>query len=126
MLLRCCGAGDGAACVAHACGGTRAVVAGGHSATTVANPPRSLLSPLLLLRRDREGKVVSVYRKKFVIHVERVTIDRANGAPVQAGIHPSNCQIIKPKIDADRTAMIERKAAGRQERSKHKDLKLMD
>lgn len=29
--------------------------------------------------KGREGKVLSVYRRKFVIHVDRVTTDKANG-----------------------------------------------
>lgn len=29
--------------------------------------------------KGREGKVVSVYRKKFVVHIERVTREKANG-----------------------------------------------
>lgn len=29
---------------------------------------------------DREGKVTQVYRKKFVIHVERISKDRPNGS----------------------------------------------
>ncbi|MFN3503765.1 MAG: 50S ribosomal protein L24, partial [Allorhizobium sp.] len=28
----------------------------------------------------RDGKVTTVYRKKFVIHLDRVTRDKANGA----------------------------------------------
>merc|ERR1712217_233774 len=31
---------------------------------------------------DREGKVTQVYRKKWRIHVERVTRDKANGQTV--------------------------------------------
>lgn len=31
------------------------------------------------LNKGREGKVTQVYRKKFCIHVERVTRDKANG-----------------------------------------------
>jgi large subunit ribosomal protein L26e len=30
--------------------------------------------------RNREGKVTSVYRKRYVIHIERVNRDKANGA----------------------------------------------
>jgi large subunit ribosomal protein L26e len=67
--------------------------------------------------KGREGKVLAVYRKKFVIHVERVTVDKANGAPAQAGIHPSNVVITKLKIDNDRKALLERKAAGRKQRA---------
>ncbi len=29
--------------------------------------------------KGREGKVVQVYRKKFVIHVERITREKVNG-----------------------------------------------
>lgn len=29
--------------------------------------------------KGREGKVTAVYRKKFVVHIERVTKDKANG-----------------------------------------------
>jgi large subunit ribosomal protein L26e len=35
------------------------------------------------------GKVVQVYRKKFVIHIERIQREKANGAQVPVGIHPS-------------------------------------
>ena len=58
----------------------------------------------------REGKVTSVYRKKFVIHVERVTRDKANGAPVPIGIDASNVVITKLKVDKDRK--VSARAAG--------------
>jgi hypothetical protein len=32
--------------------------------------------------KGREGKVVQVWRKKYVIHVERITREKANGATV--------------------------------------------
>ena len=56
-----------------------------------------------------EGKVIQVYRKKYVIHVERVSRDKANGAAVNIGIHPSNCVITKLKLDKDRHAILARK-----------------
>ena len=31
--------------------------------------------------QGREGKVVQVYRKKWVIHIERITREKVNGAP---------------------------------------------
>ncbi|KAJ4435773.1 60S ribosomal protein L26 [Periplaneta americana] len=37
------------------------------------------------------GKVVQVYRKKFVIYIERIQREKANGASVYVGIHPSKC-----------------------------------
>merc|ERR1712058_30901 len=58
---------------------------------------------------DREGKVTTVYRKKWVIHVERVTRDKANGQTVQVGIRPSKVVITKLKLDKDRKALLERK-----------------
>ncbi|CEM05456.1 unnamed protein product [Vitrella brassicaformis CCMP3155] len=58
---------------------------------------------------DREGKVTQVYRKKWVIHVERVTRDKANGSSVPIGIHPSKVVITKLKLDKDRKALLDRK-----------------
>merc|ERR1712183_986934 len=59
---------------------------------------------------DREGKVTCVYRKKFRIHVERVTRDKANGQTVPIGIHPSKVVITKLKMDKDRKALLDRKS----------------
>lgn len=60
-------------------------------------------------KKNCEGKVVQVYRKKYVIHVERLIRDKANSAQVPIGIHPSNVQITKLKLDKDRKAILERK-----------------
>merc|ERR1712072_1240590 len=49
--------------------------------------------------KGREGKVVQVYRKKWVIHVERITREKASGATVQVGIHPSKVVINKLRLD---------------------------
>merc|ERR1712205_289259 len=43
--------------------------------------------------RGREGKVIQVYRKEYVIHIERVTREKSNGSTVNVGIHPSNVTI---------------------------------
>ncbi|GLH12488.1 Uncharacterized protein GBIM_17246 [Gryllus bimaculatus] len=48
------------------------------------------------------GKVVQVYRKKFVIYIERIQREKANGASVYVGIHPSKTVIVKLKMDKDR------------------------
>merc|ERR1712039_644180 len=58
---------------------------------------------------DREGKVTCVYRKKWRIHVERVTRDKANGQTVNVGIHPSKVMITKLKLDKDRKRILDRK-----------------
>ncbi|KAE8749513.1 hypothetical protein FOCC_FOCC003779 [Frankliniella occidentalis] len=59
------------------------------------------------------GKVVQVYRKKFVIYIERIQREKANGASVYVGIHPSKCVIVKLKIDKDRKNIIDRRSKGR-------------
>ncbi|TPX35216.1 hypothetical protein SmJEL517_g02328 [Synchytrium microbalum] len=59
--------------------------------------------------KGREGKVIQVYRLKYCIHVEKITRDKVNGAPVQIPIHPSNVVITKPKLDNDRRALLARK-----------------
>ena len=53
-------------------------------------------------QKNREGKVTQVYRKKFVIHIQNIHRDKANSAQVNIGIHPSNVQITKLKMDKDR------------------------
>merc|ERR1711974_368556 len=58
---------------------------------------------------DREGKVTQVYRKKWRIHIERVTRDKANGQTVPIGIPPSKVVITKIKLDKDRKALLDRK-----------------
>lgn len=60
-----------------------------------------------------EGRVTQVYRRKWVIHIERVTRNKVNGQTIQVGIAPSNVVITKVKLDKDRLALLERKAAGR-------------
>ena len=35
------------------------------------------------------GKVIQVYRKKFVIYIERIQREKMNGASVYIGIDPS-------------------------------------
>ncbi|KAI8789138.1 60S ribosomal protein L26-like isoform X3 [Biomphalaria glabrata] len=59
------------------------------------------------------GKVVQVYRKKFVVYIERIQREKANGATVHVGIHPSKCVIVKLKLDKDRKKILERKAFSR-------------
>lgn len=52
--------------------------------------------------KGREGKVTQVYRKKWVIHVDRVQRDKSNGATTPIGVHPSNVVITTIKLDKDR------------------------
>ncbi|KAF3006381.1 hypothetical protein G7054_g14107 [Neopestalotiopsis clavispora] len=68
--------------------------------------------------KGREGKVTSVYRLKYVIHVERVTRDKASGQSVPLGIHPSKVVVTKLKLDKDRESILERIKIGREIRAK--------
>uniref|UniRef100_A0A7E4VCL0 KOW domain-containing protein n=1 Tax=Panagrellus redivivus TaxID=6233 RepID=A0A7E4VCL0_PANRE len=63
--------------------------------------------------KGNSGRVLRVYRKKFVIHIDKITREKANGATVHVGVHPSKVTVVKLKLDADRKNLLERKAAGR-------------
>jgi len=58
--------------------------------------------------KGAEGKVVHIRRKKWIVHVERVTRDKVNGSTVPIGIHPSNVVITTIKMDKDRRKILER------------------
>merc|ERR550517_1225012 len=45
------------------------------------------------------GKIVQCYRKKFRVYIERIQREKANGATVNVGIHPSKVVIVKLKTD---------------------------
>lgn len=62
---------------------------------------------------NQVGKIVQVYRKKFVIYIERIQREKANGTNVYVGIHPSKCLIVKLKMDKDRKKILDRRAKGR-------------
>ncbi|KZF19500.1 60S ribosomal protein L26 [Xylona heveae TC161] len=64
--------------------------------------------------KGREGKITSVYRLKYVVHVERVSRDKSNGQSVPLGIHPSKVVVTKLKLDKDRENILERIGKGRE------------
>eukprot|EP00088_Acartia_fossae_P055249 TRINITY_DN64131_c0_g1_i1.p1 TRINITY_DN64131_c0_g1~~TRINITY_DN64131_c0_g1_i1.p1 ORF type:complete len:173 (-),score=10.59 TRINITY_DN64131_c0_g1_i1:137-655(-) len=61
--------------------------------------------------KGREGKVVRCYRKKWVLHIERVNRDKASGTTVPVGIAATNVQITKLKMDQDRKRKLDPKNA---------------
>ncbi|KAI3835757.1 hypothetical protein MKW92_038244 [Papaver armeniacum] len=63
--------------------------------------------------KGREGKVIQVYRKKWVIHVERITREKVNGSTVNVGL----------RLDKDRKSLLDRKAKGRAAADKDKGTK---
>ena len=44
------------------------------------------------------GKVVQCYRSKFRIYIERIQREKANGATVNVGIHPSKVKKSTPSL----------------------------
>nr|XP_028962443.1 60S ribosomal protein L26-1-like [Malus domestica] len=73
--------------------------------------------------KGREGKVVQVYRRKLVIHIERITREKVNGSTVNVGINPSKVVITKLRLDKDRKSLLDRKAKGRAAADKDKGTK---
>ncbi|PYH46484.1 60S ribosomal protein uL24 [Aspergillus saccharolyticus JOP 1030-1] len=64
--------------------------------------------------KGRDGKITSVYRLKWCIHVERVVREKSNGQSVPLPIHPSNVVITKLHLDKDREEILARKGKGRE------------
>ncbi len=54
-------------------------------------------------------KVLACYRKKYVVHVEKCTIEKSNKQTVQVGIDASNLVITKLAMDSDRAKILKRK-----------------
>ena len=69
------------------------------------------------------GKVVHVYRKKYVIYIEQVQQEKANGTAVHVGIHPRNVVITRLTLAKDHKKILEGKAKSHQvgkEKGKYK------
>ncbi len=59
--------------------------------------------------KGQEGKVLTVYRRRWCIHVEKITRDKKSGAQVQIPIDPSKCEITQLKVDKSRKILLARK-----------------
>ncbi|KAH8731147.1 translation protein SH3-like domain-containing protein [Phaeosphaeriaceae sp. PMI808] len=68
--------------------------------------------------KGREGKITSVYRLKYCIHVNGIVREKSNGQSVPIPIAPSKVVVTKLKLDKDREQILERKGAGREEKKK--------
>ena len=79
--------------------------------------------------RRRTGKVIQVYRKKWCIHVDKITRDKQNGQSVQIPIKTAYVVIEKLHLDKDRKAAIEKRAAVKSKaknKHKEKDINMVD
>lgn len=60
--------------------------------------------------KGREGRITSVYRKRYVIHVERLTRQARHARDeVPIPVHPSNVVITKLKSGASRDRILDRR-----------------
>jgi large subunit ribosomal protein L26e len=62
-------------------------------------------------KKGTEGKIKTVYRKKYCIYIDKVTRDKATGTAVDIPIHPSNVEITKLHLDADRKKLLAKKSS---------------
>ena len=76
--------------------------------------------------KGKEGKVVEVYRKKWVIHVEGVTREKVNGSTAKVGLDASKVEIIDLKLNKDRKAILERKSQSKTQKYTEKDMTNLD
>ena len=58
-----------------------------------------------------------------VIHVERLTRDKANGQSLPVGISPSQVVVTKLKLDKQREELLDRIKVGRETAAKKKEKK---
>ncbi|EAR95274.2 60S ribosomal protein L26 (macronuclear) [Tetrahymena thermophila SB210] len=61
--------------------------------------------------KGNKGKVTQVYRKKWAIHVEKISKNKLNGAPYQIPLSASQLVLTKLKLDKSRQSLLTRKAA---------------
>merc|ERR1740124_1536239 len=59
--------------------------------------------------KGKTGKVLTVYRRRWCIHVEKVVRDKKNGSQVPIPINASNCEITSLKLDKSRKELLKRR-----------------
>ncbi|KAJ4296588.1 60S ribosomal protein L26A [Kalmusia sp. IMI 367209] len=68
--------------------------------------------------KGREGKVSSVYRLKYALHINGVVREKSNGQSVPIPIAASKVVVTKLKLDKDRENILERISQGREAQKK--------
>merc|ERR1719263_2346244 len=71
--------------------------------------------------KGKTGKVITVYRRRWCIHVEKVVRDKKSGTAVPIPIDASNCEIIQLKLDKSRKALLARKNRSAADNKKKQD-----
>jgi large subunit ribosomal protein L26e len=59
--------------------------------------------------RGQVGAVLACYRKKYCIHIDKISREKANGTSVPVNIDASNVEITEIKMDNDRKSLLVRK-----------------
>ena len=65
------------------------------------------------IKKGEKGKISQVYRKRFIIYIEKIVGKKSNGSATRIPIQPSNVIITKLKLTPDRQDLLNRKAAGK-------------
>ena len=76
--------------------------------------------------KGKEGKVVEVYRKTWVIHIEGITRDKVNGSSAKVGIDASKVEITELKLNKDRKDILERKSQAKTQKYTEKEMTNLD
>ena len=76
--------------------------------------------------KGKEGKVVEVYRKKWVIHIEGIPRDKVNGSSAKVGIDASKVEITELKLNKDRKDILERKSQAKTQKYTEKEMTNLD
>ena len=63
------------------------------------------------------GKIVEVYRKKYCIHLDKLTRDKMNGSSVYVPLHPSKVVLTSLHLNKDRKRILARKSRSSGHRS---------
>jgi large subunit ribosomal protein L26e len=64
--------------------------------------------------KGKSGKVIQVYRKRWVIYVDKVNREKQNGQSVFLPLKPCYCVIEKLLLNNDRKKLIEKKSANKE------------
>ncbi|CAG7940799.1 unnamed protein product [Penicillium salamii] len=64
--------------------------------------------------KGQTGRITTVYRLKYCVHIERVAREKTNGQSVPIPISASNVVITKLHLDKDREQILARIAKGRE------------
>jgi len=63
------------------------------------------------------GKIVEVYRKKYCIHLDKLTRDKMNGSSVYVPLHPSKVVLTSLHLNKDRKRILASKSRSSGHRS---------